>query len=386
MPRLSTGDRKILIITAVAFVLLIVLGFLLAPADVDSQSPTTYSAASGGAKAGFLLLQELGYHVERWEKPHADLKPDPHTVLVIADPRMVPDAKEKTAIEKFIAGGGRVIATGLTGGMFLPVNSSDYNPEPTGLSKEYDALSPSAVTRAASKIALIPYASWSKSTAIPLYGTKDDVYAVQMPHGKGEAIWLASATPFTNAGIQSSSNLEFVLAAIGDQQQTRVLFDEYVHGYGDHNRGNEKSHPLAIALLLQSAVVALAALLTFSRRSGPLRPVPPPSRLAPLEFVETLGGLYQQAHASAVAVDVYYQRFQYWITRRLGLNKNATPEEIARAVRDRWDLDDDAFQGTLLAAAAARYRPDLPQSEALEIVQKLHEYALQFKLFPKEKI
>lgn len=386
MPRLSSGDRKILIITGAAFVLLIVLGFLLAPADVDSQSPTTYSAASGGAKAGFLLLRELGYHVERWEKPHSALQGDSHTVLILADPRMIPDAKEKAAVAKFLAGGGRVIATGLTGGMFLPVNSSDYNPEPTGLSKEYDASTPAAVTRAAPKISLIPYASWSKGTAIPLYGAKDNVYAVQMPHGQGEAIWLASATPFTNSGIQLTGNLEFVLAAIGDPQQTRVLFDEYVHGYGDHNRENEKGHPLTTALLLQSAVLALAALLTFSRRSGPLRPVPPPSRLAPLEFVETLGGLYQQAHASAVAVDVYYQRFQYWITRRLGLNKNAAPEEIARAVRDRWDVNDDAFHGTLLAAAAARYQPDLSQSQALEIVQKLHEYAVQFKLFPKEKI
>jgi len=87
-----------------------------------------------------------------------------------------------------------------------------------------------------------------------------------------------------------------------------------------------------------------------------------------------------------VAVDVYYQRFQYWITRRLGLNKNATPEEIARAVRDRWDVKDEAFQVALTAAASARYQPDLPQKQALEIVQKLHEYAVQFKLFPKEKI
>ena len=107
--------------------------------------------------------------------------------------------------------------------------------------------------------------------------------------------------------------------------------------------------------------------------------------MAPLEFVETLGGLYQQAHAAAVAVDVYYQRFQYWMTRRLGLNKNASPEEIGRAVRDRWGVQDDAFLNTMISAAAARYQPDLPQKQALEIVQKLYEYAVQFKLFPKEK-
>jgi hypothetical protein len=324
--------------------------------------------------------------VERWEKPQSELEPDAHTVLVIADSSMVPDGKQKAAVEKFIAGGGRVIATGSVGGMFLPENSSEFNPEPAGLSKEYSALTPSPVTRAAPKVSLIPYASWSKSTAIPLYGTKDHAYVVQMPHGQGDAIWLSSATPFTNAGIQATGNLYFVLAVIGDQQQTRVLFDEYVHGYGDHNSREGKGHPLTTALLWQSALLALAALLTFSRRSGPLRPVPPPSRLAPLEFVETLGGLYQQAHAAAVAVDVYYQRFQYWMTRRLGLNKNAMPEEVARAVRDRWNVQDDELLNTLNAAAAARYQPDLPQKQALTIVQKLHEYAVQFKLFPKEKI
>jgi uncharacterized protein DUF4350 len=385
MPRLSSGDRKILLIAAGAFVLLVALGFLLAPSNTDSEVATTYSTASGGAKAAFMLLQELGYHVERWERPSSELAPDNHTVLVIADPSTVPDGRQKAAIEKFIAGGGRVITTGIVGGMFLPENSSEFNPEPKGISKEYDALTPSAITRAAPKIQLIPYASWSQRTAISLYGTKDDVFVVQLPHGKGDAIWIAAATPFSNAGIRLSGNLEFVLAALGDKQQTRVLFDEYVHGYGEHN-SPRKRHPIALALVLQSVVLAIAVLLTFSRRSGPLRPVPPPSRLAPLEFVETLGGLYQQAHAASVAVDVYYQRFQYWITRRLGLNPNATPEDIARAVRDRWDLQDDAFLERLHAAAAARYQPDLPQRQALEIVQKLHEYAVQFKLFPKEKI
>ena len=385
MPRLSAGDRKILLIAAGTFVLLIAAGFLLAPSNTNSETATTYSTASGGAKAAYLLLQELGYHVERWEKPSSELVPDNHTVLVIADPAIVPDNRQKAAIEKFIAGGGRVITNGIVGGMFLPDNSAEFNPEPKVISKEYDALTPSAITRAAPKIQLIPEATWSQPSAIPLYGTKDDVFAVQCPHGKGDAIWLADATPFTNAGIQLSGNLEFVLAALGDKQDTRVLFDEYVHGYGEH-RSPQKRHPLAIALLLQSAVLAIAVLLTFSRRSGPLRPVPPPSRLAPLEFVETLGGLYQQAHAASVAVDVYYQRFHYWITRRLGLNANASPEEIARAVRDRWDFNDDSFVERLRAAAAARYQPDLAQRQALEIVQKLHEYAVQFKLFPKEKI
>ena len=132
-------------------------------------------------------------------------------------------------------------------------------------------------------------------------------------------------------------------------------------------------------------MLALAALFTFSRRSGPIRPCRRNRGWRRLEFVETLGGLYQQAHAASVAVDVYYQRFQYWITRRLGIGNKATPEELDRAVRERWGLQDEEFLGTLQEAAAARYQPDLPQQQALKIVQSLYSYAVKLKLFPAVK-
>jgi Domain of unknown function (DUF4350) len=381
----SAADRQILRVAAAAFIALIVLGFFLAPSNVDSESATSYSPASRGAKAAYLLLQDLGYHVERWEQPLTALQADSHTVLIIADPYSAPDSKEQAALTAFIAAGGRVITNGITGARFLPEDNSDLNAAPASPSAEFTAMSPSPITRAAPKITLRSVAHWSGSSAIPLYGTQSEKVVVRYLRGQGDAIWMASATPLTNAGIRESSNLEFLLATFGDKQQTRILFDEYVHGYGEHAE-TEKSHPLMTALFVQSVILGFAVLLTFSRRSGPLRPVPPPSRLAPLEFVETLGGLYQQAHAASVAVDVYHQRFVYWITRRLGLNPNAASLEIDRAVRDRWGLKDEKFLTTLNSAAAARYQPDLPQKQALEIVKSLHAYAVQFKLFPKENI
>lgn len=381
---LSSGDRKILRIAGAAFLALVVLGFFLAPGNNQSSVATTYSAASQGAKAAFLLLQGTGYHVERWQQPPTAVKADKHTVWIIADPAMIPDEKEKAAVERFISGGGRVITNGIMGGRFLPEDFSEMNEVPKNPWTEFNALTPSAITRAAPKVTLAPVAHWSRNSGIRLYGDNEDTVVTRYLHGQGDAIWLASATPFTNAGIKEPGNLEFFLAAIGDKEQSRVLFDEYVHGYGEHE-APEKRHPLMTALLLQSVVLAIAMLFTFSRRSGPLRPMPAPSRLAPLEFVETLGGLYQQAHAASVAVDVYYQRFQYWITRRLGLTSTASPEELARAVRDRWDIKDEQFLRTLQDAAGARYQPDLPQKRALEIVQSLHSYAVRLKLFSATK-
>jgi Domain of unknown function (DUF4350) len=383
-PAVNPGDRKLLLIAAVAFLILVVLGFLLAPSSTQTEAATSYSTASGGAKAAYLLLRELGYHVERWQRSATELDPGKDAVLIITDAAQIPDSKQKSAVERFISSGGRVIANGIVGASFLPNDSSEANPVPKNPWSEYPALTPSPITRAAAKITLAPVAVWSRGSGIPLYGDDEDIVATRLPHGQGDAIWLASATPLTNAGIQESGNLEFLLSAIGDKEHTRVLFDEYVHGYGQDETA-EKNHPLKTALILQCIVLALAALLTFSRRSGPLRPVPPESRLAPLEFIETLGGLYQQAHAGSVAVDVYYQRFQYWITRRLELANNAAVDEIDRAVRQRMQWDDDALLETLRAAASARYQPDLGQKRALRIVRSLHSFATKLKLFPAAK-
>ncbi|HEX5434364.1 MAG TPA: DUF4350 domain-containing protein, partial [Candidatus Angelobacter sp.] len=350
---------------------------------------SSYSTASSGAKAAYLLLQEQGYHVERWKHDRIEVESPRNTVLVIADPAQIAHSAEKAAIEQFISEGGRVITNGIAGASFLPQDASEVNMPATPWA-QYPALMPSAITRAAPKITMTPVASWGRGSGIPLYGEDKDTVVVRIPHGQGDAIWLGAATPFTNAGITQPGSLEFVLAVIGDKQHTRVLFDEYVHGYGA-DETIEKRHPLMIALVLQSVVLALAGLFTFSRRSGPLRPMPAESRLAPLEFVETLGSLYQQAHAASVAVDVSYRRFQFWVTRRLGLASTTSPEDIARAVRERWRINDDSFLETLRAAASARYQPDLPEKEALKIVESLYSYSVRLKLFsfpkklPKEK-
>jgi hypothetical protein len=377
----SSGDRKILLVAAAAFVLLVALGFVLAPSSTQTDAATTYSTASGGAKAAFLLLQELGYHVERWQHPATELKADKNTVLIIADPATVPNAKQKAAVDRFISDGGRVITNGMVGGTYLPEDSSEINPLPKNPWSRFPALMPSGITRAAPHVTLSAVATWDDTSGIALYGNNDEIVVTRLLHGKGDAIWLASATPITNAGIKEPGNLEFLLAAIGEKEHARVLFDEYVHGYGE-DETPEKSHPLMTALFWQFCVLSLAVLLTFSRRSGPLRPMPAESRLAPLEFVETLGGLYQQAHAASVAVDVFYQRFHFWITRRFGLASNAPVEEIDRAVRDRLNWKDSSFVETLRSAVSARYQPELDPKRALEIVQSLYSYAVKLKLFP----
>src|SRR5262245_57830122 len=105
---LSRGDRRLIVAGAVLFTALVLLGAVLAPSR-GAESPTTYSSASGGAKALYLLLQQSGYAVERWEQPVHELPRGAGTTLILADPIEYPNDHDRAAVARFINDGGHVI-------------------------------------------------------------------------------------------------------------------------------------------------------------------------------------------------------------------------------------------------------------------------------------
>jgi len=389
--QLSKGDRKLMLIGGAAFLLMTAAAIFFAkPENSQSSWPTTYSTASGGAKAVFLLLKSTGYNVERWEESPTELANASGKVLILAEPTDPPTDEERAGIRRFVEAGGRLIAMGPRVGFYLPEDGMVGDPLEGGEWKALNALSPSKITRAAPEITLAPKAYWTSSAfAIPLYGYDKKITVVKYQYGKGEVIWWAAATPLTNGGIKVHGNLEFFLACIGSPKDARILWDEYFHGYRRSLTGSI-SHTPVKWMFLQFAILGLIILLTYSRRSQPICVPTKEVRLSPLEFVRTLGALYEQAHASSVAVDIYYQRFRYWLTRRLGLAGNVPVEDLQRAIRDRWNLKEKEaeLRTVLLTSESAPYHTGMPPAEALKLFQALHDYSVQFELFPtpgKEK-
>jgi Domain of unknown function (DUF4350) len=380
--KLSRGDRKIVLIAGGVFLLIVTVSFIFAKGSgPNDEVPSTYSTGSGGAKAAYLLLKASGYGVQRWEDSLRDL-PDPEgKTLVLAAPEGSPTMEERKKLGQFIENGGRVIATGVYAGFFLPADGAAPDPFGGTTWKKLSAQSPSAITRAAPEITLVPEAHWRTSTfAVPLYGDGEKQRVVKYKMGKGEVIWWASATPLTNAGLKERGNLEFFLACVGEAKDRQVLWDEYFHGYRRSLADSVERSPLKW-MFWQLALFTLAILLTYSRRSGPVCAPASQARLSPLEFVRTLGSLYQQAHAASVAVDISYHRFRYWLTRRLGMASNASVEEMERAIRERWNFQDAHFGETLHACESAPYEPELKPRAALRLVQSLDDYAVKLKLF-----
>jgi Domain of unknown function (DUF4350) len=392
-PKLNQKDRKLFLGAGFVFILLVVTTFVFSSGGRgQAEYPSSYSSASGGGKAAYLLLTETGFKIQRWERPLSDLPLDSTKTLtvVLAEPDEAPTREERDQLKTFISQGGHVIATGMFAGTFLPKNESVPDILAGMTWKKASSLSPSQITRAAPQIVLAPRAYWQDSSPeYPLYGDGDHTLVVKYPFGRGEVLWWAAATPLTNAGLKEPGNLEFFLASLGDKKN-EILWDEYIHGYRQTLAGSIAHSPVKW-LFSQLVLLALAIVATFSRRSGPACVPTTEVRLSPIEFVQTLGGLYERAGSPSVAVDICYRRFRYWLTRRLGVAANTPEDELASAIRNRWGLNGGGFNTagftndqvitTLKNCEAASADPFLKAPVALRLLQELDDCAAQWNLF-----
>ena len=379
--QLGPADRKILLVAASVFVVMIGAALLsIRGSNSDENTPSVYSAASGGCKAAFLLLQESGYTVQTWEQPLRDLPEGKGKTLIIVEPAAFPAHEEQQKLESFLKSGGRLIAAGRFAGLYLPMNQVESDPLSGTTWRRVSALLPSPITRAAPEITLAPQAYWRPDGgAVGLYGEADKPVVIEYTIGEGRVLWVSAPDPLTNAGLKEPGNLEFLLTAVGGPEQTRILWDEFIHGY-EHSAATSKTNRIIAWIALQLTVFAVAILLAYSRRSGPIWIPEGEVRLSPLEFVRTLGALYEHANAGGVAVDISCQRFRYLLTRRLGLSVNSSVDDLARALRGRHAMPEDDFANTLSECESYRYDSSVPPKTALRLVQTLFDYAVRLKL------
>jgi hypothetical protein len=390
---LDPGDRKVLLIAGTILLLLIIVTVVFAPTPDEAEGqgiPTTYSTSTGGAQAAYLLLRELGYQSERWEKSPLDLPPDAvGKILIVAGPDNFPEKEERNALLSFVRSGGWIIYAGNFPFLFVGVGDVIPIMDTTlgRAARSFPALAPSPFTRDAPKITMLAISRWDvwEGPDVPLYGNSDEDVVVTWKLGRGRIIWWAAPTPITNSRITREGNLPFFLDCIQAVRPsagpggTTVMWDEYFHGY----RGSMWSYFAETPVpwgIFQLALVAVFVLLAFGRRSGPLYAPAVVSRLSPLEFVDTLGDLYRRASAGSAAVRVAYQRFRAPLLRRLGLAPAVSNSQLDAAVRERLGWKQPGLMDTLQRAEKAARERDIPGSEALKIVQALEHYEVLFGL------
>jgi Domain of unknown function (DUF4350) len=390
---INPSDRRILLITGVVLIALVAAFVFLTPSTEgqDGGIPSIYSSSPGGARAAFLLLRALHRTVQPWEQPPTELPEDPEdSVLILANPFGTPSKPEQNALMKFAQSGGRILFTGPRIETFFPAAMPSQESKTATEWKTFSANLPSGYTRRAPKIALRTQSRWKATdpSQLILYGDPDFPAVVSWRVGKGEILWWAGPAPLSNSGIGREGNLDLFWDAVSEPgaeatEQPDVYWDEYFHGERASLWGYFQKTPVPWGLL-QLAVLALAVTFTFGRRSGPVAFPPVVSRLSPLEFVDTLGGLYERAHAEPALVEIAYQRFRTVVTRQLRLPGTTTDTALDHAVRSRLGLKDGEFLDILQRADSARGSRKVAPGEALELIQKLESYEEKLGLRKKE--
>lgn len=379
MKMLASIDRKdqtlLLGCGALLIVFIAVLALFSPARDNDDPTPSSYSTTPHGAKAAYELLRRSGYEVERQSGPLADIagRIGQHDTVVIAEPYWRSVAASQAAVKTLLEKGARVLVTGYSGGWLVPESAlhayrysrPPCNADPNG----FQTLASSGAIR------IIPEAYWKQSNPLQdvAYTCNNDAVAVTYKIGKGTVVWWANSLPLENAGIQQQDNLVFFLNSIGPRG-THVFWDESLHGDVPSLLSYTRGTPLSLAAW-QGVLVASLLLWSYGRRSGPIRPDPVALRSTPIEFVHSLGSLYQVSGAAQTAVSDAYQQFRQRLERVAGIPQALAADAALMPIvlRQHFSADAAHLEKTLLASEEARQTEKLSPNTALARIQALHD-------------
>lgn len=370
------ADRRAVLWMLGGIVLLIALITLFAPATGDEDpTPTTYNVGAAGWKGAYLVLERLGYRVSRSTSPASmlDNVDAAHTTYLLAAPNTPAEDVQKRdydAVERFLRRGGRVIAAGPAGAYFLPDGRSG---RPTQFVGQLCNATPegNGVLTQVGSFALYDAAPWNALEPLVRVDARCGADAVMVhrdyPQG-GAMIYLASSEPFSNRGLKQDQALHLLLLAVGDTHRA-VMFDEFYRGEQVTPSEYLKGLPLR-SLMVQAALVLLLLMFTYTRRSGPIRePVATP-RASPLEFVESMGALYERAGVSQPATESARRRLISFLISSYGLPPDSA--NSASAVGDfllhRLSTNQDELIAVLQRLWSARYETLRPR-DALALVR-----------------
>jgi hypothetical protein len=368
--------RFILLLAGIMLTAILLVSFFAPSTADDDLSPSSYNSGSAGVKAAFLLLTQLGYKAERWEDSagHLGGVDAASTTLVLANPVVPVEGRAEIAkaIKEFLNRGGRVLATGVQGAYLIPGGATAA---PTQIVDGLCISTPEGQGElaVAGPVSMEDPIRWKDDGIATRVQQRcgGDAVAVTVKVGKGEAVWWSTPLPMTNRGLREDTSLRLLLASIGPPGH-RVLFEESLHGEAASVWDEARGLPIR-SLLVQCSVVGLLLVLSFGRRSGPIRPLARAVRSSPLEFAESMGHLYDRAGATQVAVDGAKRRLLGYLHEGCGLSQDVLrrpPSEIVEALQHRIGGDWSSI-GEHLAQAVNEGDKALSSRSALALVKAI---------------
>lgn len=325
------------------FGLLILLTVLAAARQTDQQKLRPLDSAStqpDGARALALWLAELGHRVNTDVEVDFAI-PAKTQITLILEPSQLIATEDWKKIDQWVNEGGTLVLAGADFVFGLAANHYNFalnyldtaSPSLTSQTPLFD--SPPLGTSV--HLQANAYLQTDRTDFVTHLAVAQGPVLVSFDQGQGRVWLLATATPFTNAGLKETGNPELILNLVSaPNRRAAIWFNEWHHGKRPFQ--SELAGPTdwlvtapAGQSILLVAVIIFSALLWRGRRFG--RPVPLPkdiARRAPLEYIGAIANLNRRAGHRAQVLQRYHQQLKRALGHRYRLPAHLPDDHYAR--------------------------------------------------------
>ncbi len=343
-----------------------------------------------GSKAFYLLLEESGVPVQRWNYPLTMLqdKPEKEVLFIVEPGRRPPHPAEAEALRAWVEKGNSLVLLGveqsaLLEAFDLEIEATHYFQQAVGIAPD----SEHPLLEGVRRLELNRGGSFNAAGGgIILAANGENTYILCKTAGSGEIISVTDPGLITNGSVGRADNLIFLLNAAGFGDEPRhVLIDEYHHGFGAERpvraapaSSNALSHlswPAA-----QLAFFTLLLLITLGKRFAAPRPLPEPSPRALSHTVAAAAAIYRRAGARRTALAYLYAGLKRRLIRKYRLNYDPEPGEMAElgervSGRERAVLETDFRRFEKVAGGE-----NISAAELLDLSRRIDRYRKEFNL------
>ncbi len=281
--------------TALCVALILIVAILSSnpTSDTFRQRPSTFFTDGSGARASYLVLEQVLPQVEQWRLPLSEMASLPESTpssLIVMGPTIPLSMAEAAALDGWIASGGQLIlATDEPWRVGVPRASDDD--DDNGEFQDY-----------------LERHGIDTDSDVEVVDAVAEAQVVTI--GAGRIVHVPDPYAFSNGTLAETDNAVWLVDQCAGWGGT-VRFDEYHHGFGQQRSFTAIMAPFLVSpwglVCLQLGLAGAVYLFGYKRRFGrPVDPLPP-ERTSPLETIEALGGLFEAADAKRFSARAIHQ-------------------------------------------------------------------------------
>jgi hypothetical protein len=323
----------------------------------QTAAGSTHRSDASGARALFLLLEEMGHRPVRWTRP----QPPRGALLVSVEPESASDERENDLLTWVHEGGTLVIAAG-------PATGDEASRLPWSLG-----------LTAAERPGGPRWWSRRPPSARVLRGTEAEPVVVDYHHGLGRVIALAEPRWLENAGLSQEDHLDLALEAVLGPGLP-IHFDEYRHGLRERPGLAYVLHRYG---LLPAAFAGLCFLGLVVWRTTPAAAERPAEEEAwgavRDSLVEARAHLYARSLRPRDAAGLLERELRRELSSFLGSGALLPWKEVQRRVQERRPARAATLRSLASELSALRSKPPAQLAELVPVSRRVADFLKELR-------